>query len=108
MQITMRMKLPATVNKKKDWYISCCPILDVYSQGKTKKKALDNLEEALKLFFISCFERGTLDQVMSESGFVPIEKTNKKLVTIPKRYETIDVPLPFMIKPHHSTRDCHA
>ena len=73
MQVTFNVKLPALVKKEKHGrrYISWCPVLDVYSQGESRDKALSNLSEALRLFFVSCFDRGTLDQVLKECGFKP-------------------------------------
>ncbi len=60
MQVTFNVKLPALVKKEKRGrrYISWCPVLDVYSQGESRDKALSNLSEALRLFFVSCFDRG--------------------------------------------------
>lgn len=101
MQIAMELKVPASVKKRGKYFISCCPVLDVCSQGATKKKALDNLTEALSLFLLSCFERGTLDKVLKGSGFVPA-KAGIKDKPFPSKYETLDIPLPFHIKkdPH--------
>lgn len=67
--ISFKMKMPITVRKEGKWYISCCPILNVYSQGDSHDKAVSNLIEAMRLFVESCYERGTLDQVLKESGF---------------------------------------
>ena len=97
MQIMMNVKLPATVKKSDqgNWYVSCCPVLDVFSQGETKEKALSNLSEALRLFFLSCLERGTLDEVLKESGFVPMKRPSLQRKAFPKGYESVNVPLPF-------------
>lgn len=104
--ISIVFKLPATVRKKKDWYVSSCPVLDVYSQGETKDKALNNLIEALRLFFISCIERGTLDQVLKDCGLQP---TGRKVITrVSKKYESIDVSLPFEIPYKSYAHLCHA
>lgn len=107
-QVTFQVKLPAKVKKQSGQYISCCPVLDVYSQGETKGKALRNLKEALQLFFISCFERGTLDEVLKESGFKPIESRHAKIKRFPSRYESIQVPLPFQIPQRHDHATWHA
>lgn len=104
----MHFQVPATVKKKGKWFISCCPVLDVYSQGETKRKALNNLIEALSLFLVSCFERGTLDKIMKECGFKPIEKRITKVKPLPLGYESIDIPLPFMIPNKRDSRRCHA
>ena len=67
--IAFEMKFHAEVKKEGRWYIARTPALDVYSQGATERKALDNLVEALQAFIESCFERGVLDQVLKEAGF---------------------------------------
>jgi len=88
-------ELPAVIKKKGEYYISCCPVLDVYSQGETKGKALKNLTQALRLFFVSCFERGTLDDVLRECGFQAIAKTIVRERSPSKKYTSVKVPLPF-------------
>ena len=69
-----RVHGPAEVRGAGDggaYYISVCPPLDVYSQGETEEIALANLAEALRLFIESCFERGTLEEVLKGCGFAP-------------------------------------
>ena len=61
--------LPIRITRKKENYVSCCPVLDVWSQGETRKEAKENLQEALQLFLIDCFERGSLDKVLKDCGF---------------------------------------
>jgi len=46
----MKYKFSATIHKEEDWYVSCCPELDVASQGKTVEEALVNLREAVELY----------------------------------------------------------
>ena len=94
MQIVFEARFPAEVKKEEDYYVSCCPVLDVWSQGPTKRKALENLTEAVQLFLISCFERGTLDEVLRDCGFTAYKKIPKPR-PFPSRYESIRVPLPF-------------
>lgn len=81
--------------KKAKYYVSYCPILDVWTQGETAKKAFKNLAEALQLFLMSCYERGILDKVLKESGFIPAKRpgAKKKKSDEPK----VDVLLPFTI-----------
>jgi len=67
--VTFHLSLPFTIKKREKYYVSCCPILDVWSQGETKEKAIRNLREALQLFLIDCFERSTLDKVLKDCGF---------------------------------------
>lgn len=96
--VTFQVSLPYVVKKRGTWFISSCPVLDVSSQGRTGKEAQENLIEALQLFLVSCYERGTLSQVLRESGFVP-----KRLPARPRRasskaaLKTLRVPLPFTV-----------
>ena len=46
-----RLNLKSVVWKEDDHYISQCLEVDVSSFGKTQKKALDNLQDALELYF---------------------------------------------------------
>lgn len=77
--VTFHASLPIKITKKKKYYVSCCHVLDVWSQGETKTKATENLREALQLFLIDCFERGTLDKVLKESGFTTLSSSHKSL-----------------------------
>jgi predicted RNase H-like HicB family nuclease len=72
--IQFSLRVPAAVRQEGKWFYSSCPVLDVHSQGLSKEEALGNLIEALQLFVESCFERGTLDQVLRESGFSPVHQ----------------------------------
>ena len=46
-----KINLQNIVWKEGKYYVSQCLNVDVSSFGKTKKEALDNLNEALKLYF---------------------------------------------------------
>ena len=72
-----------------------CPVLDVWSQGETRTEAKENLREALQLFLIDCFERGTLDKVLKESGFTAARTPIKE--QSPKLSQRLEVALPFII-----------
>jgi len=87
--ITFECQLPFRMKQEGKWYIASCPILDIHSQGTTEDKARNNLVEALQLFFESCFKRGTLDQVLKESGFRPTRRRPKQ----PTPANTLNVPL---------------
>ena len=70
-RLRVEFTVPAEVREEGAYYISVCPPLDVYSQGDTEEAALVNLAEALHLFIESCFERGTLEEVLKDCGFKP-------------------------------------
>lgn len=105
---SMSFTLPMKLTKDNGWYISCCPILNVYSQGQSEKEAEKNLIEALVLFFESCIERGTLTQVMQEAGF-QVEREVSVKVQRQKKSSTkyIDVPIHLVAPKNHESL-CHA
>lgn len=63
-RVQVEFSVPAEVREEGAYFVSGCPALDLYSQGETKEAALDNLGEALQLFLESCYERGTLEEVV--------------------------------------------
>jgi len=99
------MRLPFRVKKEGRAYISWCPALDVSSMGETPKEAEKNLIEALRLFIMSCYERGVLDRVLKDCGFVP-EKPNAPPVKKSKSRTELWVPLPFIV--NQSSARCRA
>lgn len=78
MGISIEFELPAKIRKKGGWFISSCPLLDVFSQGRTRIEAERNLVDALASFLTSCYERGTLDAVLRESGVVPANGKSRR------------------------------
>ena len=92
---TFHFNVPAETIEKERWFVASCYILDVHSQGKTIDQAKENLKEALTLFFISCYEMGTLEEVLKESGFKPASLSTEDETA--QSYDFIDVPLPFVI-----------
>jgi predicted RNase H-like HicB family nuclease len=100
-QASMEFKLPAQVKKKGKWFISSCNLLDVHSQGNTREQAERNLQDALATFLLSCYERGTLEVVLREAGFVPgVGRSQPKMKAARGSREVI-VPLPFSIARAH-------
>jgi predicted RNase H-like HicB family nuclease len=101
-------RLPVTITKKRKWFLAACPILDVHSQGDTEKEAVENLRQALSLFFISCFERGTLDAVLKECGLEAVQPLSLHQETaLQPDKDFIDVPIPFQVR-RPSQAACHA
>lgn len=101
--VCFSIELPYTIQQSGKWYVTSCPLLDVHSQGRTEKKALENLKEATSLFLLRCFEQGTLFEVLKECGFEP-SSTMPRKSTRAKNF--FDVPLPFQIS-ESSLDACH-
>jgi predicted RNase H-like HicB family nuclease len=45
------MRLTAAITKEDKWYVARCLEVEVTSQGETMDESLENLREALELFF---------------------------------------------------------
>ncbi len=106
MRVLFTVKLPVKFIKKRKWYVATCPALDVVTQGETKKKAKENLAEALLLFMETCLENGTLDTVLKQCGFRPAKRKLKKLARPP---EYLNIPIPLISSTaDHVANTCHA
>ena len=93
---------PATVRKRRKWYLATCPFLDVASQGSSKEKALANLKDAIRGFLADCYERGTLEQVLRQAGFVAAQEPQRGRRH--KRAHWVRVPIALLAREHYSTR----
>ncbi len=90
-KVKISVDMPMEMHKEGRYYVASCPVLDVMSQGTTRKKAKENLTEAIGLFFMSCMQRGTLDKALKECGLKKIQPGSK--VASPRNKVT--VPLEF-------------
>ncbi len=108
--LKFEFNLPAEVKKSGKLYVAKCPLLDVYSQGNNKKEALVHLIEAIQLFVESCFERGTLDQVMRDCGF-EFKPEGKRRRKVPLRRAAntgfVKVPISVLIARTHAEARAH-
>lgn len=64
-----KVRLRAWFRRDGQQWIVWCPALDVMTQSRTKKGALESLREAIELWFESCIEREVLDGALKELGF---------------------------------------
>lgn len=47
----MKVKVTVIVQKEEDWYVAKCVENSVASQGKTIEESIENLREALELYY---------------------------------------------------------
>ena len=71
--VKFEMCVPALVKQEGNLFIAACPPLDVVSQGASKEQAIASLIEALQLFVETCYEMGTLGDVLRRQGLHPGE-----------------------------------
>ncbi len=68
--------------------------LDLSSCGGTKKRALQNLKEAARLFLEEAEEMGTLGQILEEAGYLKRKRKRQG----PKFITTKRIPLPLPLE----------
>lgn len=56
-------------------FVSFCPELDVASFGATPEDAKRALREAVEAFLEGCDDLGTLDDILTETGFETLDGT---------------------------------
>jgi predicted RNase H-like HicB family nuclease len=60
----------AEILREDGLYVGLCPELNVSSFGETVEEARRSLHEAVEAFIEECEAMGTLEDVMSEAGFI--------------------------------------
>ena len=66
----MELSISIQIWKKDKSYIAKCPELDFVSQGTDRDEARRNLLEAMEIQLEEMGELGTLDEYLSECGYV--------------------------------------
>jgi predicted RNase H-like HicB family nuclease len=65
----MSIKITVVVQKEENWYVAKCLENNVASQGKSIEEALNNLQEAVSLYY----ENETLDFIEKQVFFTTME-----------------------------------
>ena len=82
----------AEIWKEGSMYTSYCPELDIASCGHTQEEARKNLREVIAIQLEETEKLGTLDDLLTESGYTRegnVIKTGKKIVC----FEEIRIPV---------------
>lgn len=104
--IKLDIKIPVRVFEEDDVWVAHCPGLDVASQGNTAPEAKAGLIDAVTAFLLTCYDMGTLVEVLKDCGFEHIAPRNMAELSANDAPDMIDIPLPFIID---KTPDpCHA
>lgn len=101
----VRFILPVSYKQEGAWTIATCDQLDVASQGKTHAEAHASIIEAVSLFLETCYEMGTLGEVLRELGFSQMQPPSGNKAS---PQETIEVPMELVAHAQTKTRKTHA
>jgi predicted RNase H-like HicB family nuclease len=69
-RVMIRIVYRSEIFQEDDLRVGFCHDLDVSSFGDTPGDAQDSLKEAVEAFLEGCREIGSLDEVLTESGYV--------------------------------------
>jgi len=105
--IHFEVQVPIKIFREDNLFISHCPVFDVSSQGDTQDEAKQNIIEALTGFLITCYEMGTLSEVLKECSFKP-GKLQDSSGLCEDDMSFIDIPLPFMLNDNKLSPECLA
>lgn len=81
------VKLQAWFRRDGRQWLVWCPAIDVMTQARTKKQALESLREAVALWFESCIERGVLAAALKEVGFTKVPPNE----ATPESYDVVNI-----------------
>jgi predicted RNase H-like HicB family nuclease len=90
----MEIQFTTRIFKEGRAFVAHTRELDVSSCGGTRRKALQNLKEAARLFLAEAEKMGTLEQILEEAGY--LKRKNK--LQGPKFIATWRVSLPLPLE----------
>lgn len=70
-QLEVRFSVQGAIREDRQTksFVSYCPVLDLYSAGKTRPDAKRALTAAVETYVRVCYERGILGRILKEKGF---------------------------------------
>lgn len=71
-EISFKLRGGTRYDEETGNFVSLCPRLGVYSQGRTKEEAEEALKSTLMLYVETCFRRKRLDDVLLRAGFAQV------------------------------------
>ncbi len=71
--VKFEIQVPIRLHHDGRFAVASCDLLDLHGQGDDDSQAISSFIEALQVFAETCYEMGTLDQVLREAGFHPGE-----------------------------------
>jgi predicted RNase H-like HicB family nuclease len=74
-------------------YVSYSPELDISTCGDSMSDARARLREAVSLFLEECSRQGTLDAILTESGFAKRGKSYRPRRILARAKVRLDIPL---------------
>lgn len=94
--VKFEIGVPVEIFEGECAYIARCPVLNISTQGESRQHARENLIDAITLFLHTCFDMGTLDEVLKDCGFKPVQGVVQEEPAADDM-NFINIPLPFMI-----------
>jgi predicted RNase H-like HicB family nuclease len=70
--------------REDDVVVAVCPEFNVSSFGDTSEEAVASLHQAMELFFKECQRMGTLETVLEEAGYRPVEARRRRIPLVRK------------------------
>jgi len=74
LEIAIKLKAAVRYDEEAGVWVSWCPALDVYSQGTSRQRAQEAVEEALVMYVRYCFQKKKLGKVLDARGFEPVNR----------------------------------
>lgn len=71
MKIEFQLECRVRHDDKTNLFVSSCPSLGLFSQGRTEHEAREAIEDGLGMYLRACLKRGILEEVLQRCGFEP-------------------------------------
>jgi hypothetical protein len=66
--VTFSLLFATRHDEQANVHVGYCPMLNIYSQGRSEDEAQEAVVDAAKLFIIACYKRDILHKVLRERG----------------------------------------
>jgi len=89
----LEFKLPVSILREGKKYVAHTPALDLSTSGKNYEEVKKRFSEIVNIFFEELIRKGTLEEVLRDSGWRRIQAKWNPPVVISQESQTVRVPV---------------
>ncbi len=75
------ISFPVLISKEGKWFVTCCPLLDIATQGRTEEEVKENLEDLIEEYME--------DPDTQKPDFETIMSTSVTMTSIPVKIRSV-------------------
>lgn len=89
----LNISIPLSIFKENNRFVAYSYALDLSTSGESYEKVRKRFSEIVEIFFEEIVEKGTLNEVLGDLGWIRVQKKWNPPVIVSQEYQKIKLPI---------------